>query len=310
MEISFVIPCYNEAGNIIPLYEEIRSTFQADTASYEFVFVNDGSSDRTKEELKELSDKADEAITCVHFSRNFGKEAAIYAGLSHASGEFTCLIDADLQHPPAVALEMYRKLKENPELDCVAAYQKDRKESALLRFYKKTFYRMINGLSEVEFFPAASDFRVFRKNVREAVLSMKEYYRFTKGIFAFVGFETEYMPYEVRERLNGKSKWSFFKLFNYAVEGIVGYSTKPLRFATVLGAVFSFASVLLLLTLLVLAIVQAAFPEVLLTIGVIVLVGGLLMIEIGILGEYLMRTYMQGKDRPVYIVKEVWKGKD
>ncbi len=307
-QISFVIPCYNEAGNIKLLYEEMHRVFDPEKIPFDLVLVNDGSKDGTKAEMRALyEDENVHDVKAVHFSRNFGKEAAIFAGLQHADGDYVCVIDADLQQPPEVALEMYHKLESDPELDTVAAYQEDRKESGLLRFFKKTFYKLINKMSEVEFKAAASDFRMFRRTVLDAILSMREYSRFSKGIFAFVGFETDYIPYVARERANGTSKWSFMKLFRYAIEGIVGYSVAPLRFATYTGAFFTAASFVFLIVLLILTLCKVAFSAVLPVIGVICLVGGIQMIFIGILGEYLLRTYLQSKDRPVYIVKELWE---
>ncbi|MBR4768004.1 MAG: glycosyltransferase family 2 protein [Lachnospiraceae bacterium] len=310
MDISFVIPCYNEEGNVRLLSEEIGRVFVPESISYELVLVNDGSKDGTKAELKKLFDESEPGtVKAVHFSRNFGKEAAILCGLRHASGETVCIIDADLQQPPEVALEMYLKLVSDPDLDVVAAYQKNRKESGLLKACKRMFYKIINGMSDVEFQAHASDFRIFRKNVKDAILSLPEYFRFSKGIFAFVGFESAFIPYVVRERRSGVSKWSFTKLFRYAVEGIVGYSTEPLRFATFTGAFLSIASILFLIVLLVLSIAKVPCSAVLPVIGVIVLIGGVQMIFLGIIGEYLMRTYLQGKNRPIYIEKEVWEKK-
>ena len=307
-QISFVIPCYNEAGNIKLLYEEMHRVFDPERIPFDLVLVNDGSKDGTKAEMRSLYESENvHDVKAVHFSRNFGKEAAIFAGLQHADGDYVCVIDADLQQPPEVALEMYQKLEADPELDTVAAYQENRKESGLLRFFKKTFYKLINKMSEVEFKAAASDFRMFRRTVLEAILSMREYSRFSKGIFAFVGFEAAYIPYVARERANGTSKWSFMKLFRYAIEGIVGYSVAPLRFATYTGVFFAGASFVFLIVLLILALCKAAFSAALPVIGVIGLVSGLQMMFIGILGEYLLRTYLQVKNRPVYIVKELWE---
>ncbi|MBO7363719.1 MAG: glycosyltransferase family 2 protein [Lachnospiraceae bacterium] len=307
MDLSFVIPCYNEEGNIRPVYEAIRDVFAPSGISYEVVMVNDGSKDGTWKAIRALAEEyPDDALTAVCFSRNFGKEAAILAGLRHTKGDAVCLIDADLQQRPETALTMYRKLRSDPEYDCVAAYQDARKEGPVLKFFKDCFYRLINRLCDIDFIAGASDFRVFRRNMADAILSLPEYHRFSKGIFSWVGFETYYMPYEADERLTGKSKWSFWSLVKYALEGIVGYSTKPLQFATVTGMLLSVIAIVYMVVLVVKTLILGIdVPGYVTTLGFVLLLGGIQLLMLGIIGEYLSKVYVQGKNRPVYIEKEV-----
>lgn len=308
-KLSLVVPCFNEEESVINFYTEVTKVFDGKVEDYEFVFVNDGSRDKTPEILKAIFERADN-VKVVNFSRNFGKEAAIYAGLQNSEGEYTCVIDADLQQRPEVVLEMKDILDNNADIDCVAAYQGERKESKTLIFFKDKFYEIINKLSDVELYPGASDFRLMRRPMIDAVLSMSEYSRFSKGLFSFVGYNTKYIPYEVQERAAGTSKWSFMKLFRYAIEGIVGYSTLPLKAASYAGVGLMGASVLYLIIAL---IVGAAVGEITGTIAIITLIlfiGGLNSLFLGIIGEYLARAYMQVKHRPIYIAKAVLSYED
>ena len=308
-KLSLVVPCFNEEASVINFYTEVTKVFDGKVEDYEFVFVNDGSRDKTPEILKAIFERADN-VKVVNFSRNFGKEAAIYAGLQNSEGEYTCVIDADLQQRPEVVLEMKDILDNNADIDCVAAYQGERKESKTLIFFKDKFYEIINKLSDVELYPGASDFRLMRRPMIDAVLSMSEYSRFSKGLFSFVGYNTKYIPYEVQERAAGTSKWSFMKLFRYAIEGIVGYSTLPLKAASYAGVGLMGASVLYLIIAL---IVGAAVGEITGTIAIITLIlfiGGLNSLFLGIIGEYLARAYMQVKHRPIYIAKDVLSYED
>lgn len=308
-KLSLVVPCFNEEESVINFYTEVTKVFDGKVEDYEFVFVNDGSRDKTPEILKAIFERADN-VKVVNFSRNFGKEAAIYAGLQNSEGEYTCVIDADLQQRPEVVLEMKDILDNNADIDCVAAYQGERKESKTLIFFKDKFYEIINKLSDVELYPGASDFRLMRRPMIDAVMSMSEYSRFSKGLFSFVGYNTKYIPYEVQERAAGTSKWSFMKLFRYAIEGIVGYSTLPLKAASYAGVGLMGASVLYLIIAL---IVGAAVGEITGTIAIITLIlfiGGLNSLFLGIIGEYLARAYMQVKHRPIYIAKDVLSYED
>ena len=247
MKLSLVVPCYNEAENVAAFQDAVIGAFEGCGYDYEIVFVNDGSRDATLHNLKKIHAAQKCPVKVVSFSRNFGKEAGIYAGMQHAVGEYTALIDADLQQRPEIVRDMVKILDEQPEYDVVAAYQDRRGEGKVLSFFKRSFYSIINMLSQVTLQPDASDFRTFRSSVRESILEMGEYHRFSKGIFAWVGYETCFIPYTACERAAGTTKWSFFKLVNYAIEGIIGYSTAPLRLATVLGTITGISAILYLI---------------------------------------------------------------
>ncbi len=313
MKLSLIVPCYNEQDNILPFFQETVRAFQEmpkEIHSFEMIFVNDGSSDLTSKKLKELFKSYSSVVSVVEFSRNFGKEAAMLAGLRHADGDFVTIIDADLQQKPEIVVKMVKHLLENESCDMVAAYQSERIEGKFMSFMKKCFYKCINVTSETEFFPGASDFRTFRKRVAEAILSLPEYYRFSKGIFSWIGFETYYMPYVAEERLSGTSKWSFFKSLKYAIDGIIAFTTLPLKIATGVGIFTFLASILYMFVV----IIQKLFfgidvPGYATIIVLILLLGGLQLLLLGVVGEYLARTYIQGKNRPIYIEKEVLKAK-
>ncbi|MGN0299552.1 MAG: glycosyltransferase family 2 protein [Lachnospiraceae bacterium] len=308
IKLSLVVPCYNEEENVEAFYAETIKAFANCGFEYELVMVNDGSKDGTAKKLKELYQKhsRETHLTIVQFSRNFGKEAGILAGMKHARGDLVTFIDADLQQRPEIVLEMVKILDEHEEYDCVAAYQAQRKEGSVLTFFKNCFYKLINKLCDIDFVSGASDFRTCRRNMIEAILSMPEYFRFSKGIFSWVGFETYFMPYEVQERNAGTSKWSFWKLFQYAVEGIVGYTTAPLHLATILGMLSAGLSVLYMLVVifqkLVFDIPISGYPTI---VCLILFIGGIQLVMLGIIGEYLAKAYIQGKNRPIYIEKEV-----
>lgn len=302
MKLSLVVPCFNEEESVVNFYAEISRVFKNKVDDYEIVFVNDGSRDKTPEILKVIYERADN-VKVINFSRNFGKEAAIYAGLKLSSGDYTCVIDADLQQRPEVVLEMKEILDSDADIDCVAAYQGERKESKLLIFFKDKFYQIINKMSDVELYPGASDFRMMRRPMLDSVLSMSEYSRFSKGIFSFVGYNTKYIPYEVQERAAGTSKWSFMKLFRYAIEGIVGYSTLPLKVASYAGVGLMGISLLYLIISLIFNDYTEAFVTAIITL--MLFLGGMLSLFLGIIGEYLARAYLQVKERPIYIAKEI-----
>lgn len=303
MKLSLVVPCYNEEGNVERFLQEVKNTFKNDI-DYEVVFVNDGSTDGTHKVIKKLSEE-NSNLQAITFSRNFGKEAAMYAGLSAARGNMVCVIDADLQQHPDVVLEMVEILDKNPDLDCVTAYQKKRRESAVMSAVKSVFYKLINKISDVRFVNGASDFRLMRRTMVEAVLSMTEYHRFSKGIFSWVGFNTEYIPYEAKMRENGKSKWSVRKLTKYALEGIVSFSTAPLRASTYIGFISSLISIIYLIVVVIQKLCYGIDVPGYATIVVLVLLlGGLQLFCLGVLGEYLAKMYIQVKNRPVYIIKE------
>lgn len=305
MKLSVIVPCFNEEKNIRPFYERTVSCLDGTISDYELVFVNDGSEDATLKNLKEITLESSVPVKVISFSRNFGKEAAIYAGLLEASGDLITLIDADLQQDPAFVVDMVNTLDSHPEYDCVAAFQEKRNESKLNIFFKNNFYRLINKISDTDFVNGASDFRTFRAQMKDAILKMSEYHRFSKGIFSWVGFNTFYMPYTANDRLSGTSKWSFFKLCKYAIEGIIAFTTTPLRISSVVGFL---TSVLSIIYLIVVVIQKLAFsimvPGYATIVVLILLLGGLQLTALGIIGEYLARTYIQSKDRPIYIVRE------
>ncbi len=313
MKLSLIIPCYNEQDNIFPFFEETAKAFKElpkTINSLEMIFVNDGSQDLTSQKLKELYSSYPAVVSVVEFSRNFGKEAAMLAGLRHAQGDFVTIIDADLQHRPEIVVNMVKHLLENEDCDMVAAYQDKRNEGKFISFMKKCFYKCINMTSETEFFQGASDFRTFRKRVAEAILSLPEYYRFSKGIFSWIGFNTYYMPYTAEERLSGESKWSFFKFFKYAIDGIIAFTTLPLKIATVSGFAIFVASILYMAFVILKRLILGVDVPGYATIVVLILfLGGLQLLLLGVVGEYIARTYIQGKNRPVYIEKEVLKAK-
>ena len=306
MKLSLVAPCYNEAKNVAAFQDAVIGAFGACGYDYEIVFVNDGSKDATLHNLKKLHSEQKCPVKVVSFSRNFGKEAAMYAGLEHASGEYICFIDADLQQRPEVVRDMVKILDEEPEVDVVAAYQDRRGEGKVLSFFKKSFYAIINKLSKVALQPDASDFRTFRRSVRDSILDLNEYHRFSKGIFAWVGYNTKFIPYTACERVAGTTKWSFWKLMEYAIEGIIGFSTAPLRLATVLGFLGGVASVLYLIWViiekLVLGIDIPGYPTI---IALLLIFGSSQLFCMGIIGEYVGRIFEQSKDRPIYIAKEI-----
>lgn len=311
MKLSLVVPCYNEAENVAPFQDAVMDAFRDCGYDYEIVYIDDGSKDATFHQLKKIYNEQKCPVKVVSFSRNFGKEAGLYAGLQHASGDYIALIDADLQQRPEIVRSMVQTLEEKPELDMVAAYQDRRGEGKVLSFLKKSFYKIINRLTDTPLKADASDFRTFRRSVAESILAMGEYHRFSKGIFAWVGYNTEFIPYTACERIRGTTKWSFRKLFNYAIDGIIGYSTKPLRFATFLGGLTSVAAfIYLLIVILEKLITGIDIPGYATIIVLILLLGGMQLFCIGIIGEYVGRTFVQTKQRPIYIAKEVLNYKE
>ena len=305
MRLSLIVPCYNEAENVAPFQDAVIGAFADCGYDYEIIFVDDGSKDATYHNLKKLFDAQTCPIKVVRLSRNFGKESALYAGLLQADGDYISLIDADLQQRPEIVRDMVKILDEQPEYDIVAAYQDRRGEGKILSFFKKSFYSIINRLSDVALRSDASDFRTFRRSVAESLLSVAEYHRFSKGIFAWVGYSTCFIPYVAQPRLAGTTKWNFRKLMNYAIEGIIGYSTKPLRIATAVGTLTAISAFLYLLFVVIQKLAFGiAIPGYATIIVLILLLGGVQLLCIGIIGEYVGRTFEQSKNRPIYIAKE------
>ena len=304
-KISMIVPCYNEEGNVELFYEDVKKTYKGNKKyNIELIFIDDGSSDNTLNNLKEISKNKDFNIKVISFSRNFGKEAVIYAGLSKATGDYTVLIDADMQQPPSLTLKMAEILDEK-EYDCVCYFQDKRIESKLMSMVKGAFYRTINKMADLKMKEGASDFRMFNENVKEAILSLKETCRFTKGIFSYVGFNTYYLPYQPEERASGESKWKPRKLLRYGINGIVSFSTAPLKISTWVGLIMSFVSFLYLVVILVQKIFFSVdipgYPTI---VGLTLLIGGIELLCLGIIGEYLAKMYSEIKQRPIYIIKE------
>lgn len=303
IELSVVVPCYNEEENISLIADAVSEAFF--DVDYEIVFIDDGSTDGTWRAVSEKAAIARGSIRAVRFSRNFGKEAAIYAGLEKARGKYTALIDADLQQNPFTARKMLEMIRENSDCDMVVAYQEDRGDSKLMKFAKHSFYKIIDNLSEVNFTKNASDFRLFRENVKNAVLSMTEYHRFSKGLFSWVGFNTKFIPYKAEERKCGKTKWSFMGLVKYALDGIVSFSVKPLQWSITCGFLCGLFALLYLAFVVVQKLIWGIAVPGYATIVVLLLVlGGGQMVFMGILGEYLAKIFIQSKGRPIYVEKE------
>ncbi len=305
MKLSFVCPCYNEEKNVEPFLRLIFESFPV-IEDYEVIFINDGSTDGTLKKLKELKEHCSQNIKIINFSRNFGKEAAMYAGLEHACADYTVIIDTDLQQQPSVVKEMVKILDENSEVDCVCACQQNRKEGAFARLCKKSFYKIADKFTNAQFVDGASDFRAFRGSVREAIVSMGESYRFSKGLFGWVGFNTEYIPYTAEERQNGKSSFSFFKLLRYGLNGIIAFSTAPLKFSLGVGSVAIVFSILYAIITVIRKLVSDinvdGFTQLVI---IITFLGGIQLFTIGIIGEYLAKNYIETKRRPIYIAKEI-----
>ena len=305
MKISIIVPCYNEEAALPIFYKEVKKVLMGLTSTYELIFVNDGSKDHTLPLLRQLAEE-DKNVTYYSFSRNFGKEAAIYAGFQKATGDFITVIDADLQQRPETVARMVKILQDNEEFDCVAAYQEKRQEGKLVSKLKDMFYKIINRTSEIEFFPGASDFRTFRRPVVDAVLSLPEYHRFSKGIFSWVGFNTCYIPYTAEKRNAGETKWSINKLFRYAVEGFISYTTFPLKIATGLGLFTSLCAIIYLFVVVIQKLcIGNPVPGYPTIVVLILLLGGIQLTILGIIGEYLARMYIQEKHRPIYIEKKL-----
>lgn len=305
MKISIVVPCYNEEEVLALFYKEVcREIDLLKNYKFELLFINDGSRDKTLKKIKELADK-DPRVRYISFSRNFGKEAGLMAGLENSTGDYVVVMDADLQDPPSLLSEMIETLNEG-EYDCVATRRVDRKGEPLIRsFFARSFYRLINKMTPAEIVDGARDFRMMNRNMADAVISLREYNRFSKGIFSWVGFDTKWIEYENIERARGETKWSFLKLLRYAFDGIIGFSTFPLRMATISGVLVSFIAFLYLLFIVIKTWlghqIVAGYAS---TMSVILFLGGIIMTALGILGEYISKIYSESKQRPIYIIKE------
>ena len=305
MVISVVVPCFNEEESIPLFYEEMERVRTAMGEEFEYIFINDGSSDKTLDVLRELN-FLNPYAHYLSFSRNFGKEAALYAGLQHATGDYVTVMDVDLQDPPELLVEMRQKLEQQQNLDCVGTRRVTRDgEPPIRSFFARIFYKLINHISQVEMVDGARDFRLMRRPMVDAILELSEYNRFSKGIFAWVGFETEYLEYKNVERVAGETSWNFWSLFKYSIEGIVNFSDAPLNIAFVGGLlswILAFVMmILIVIRTLVLGDPTSGWPSLM---TVILFLGGFQLLTIGILGKYIGKIFMETKKRPIYVIKE------
>ena len=305
MTISVIVPCFNEEESIPLFHEAMEAVKYQIRDQFEYIFVNDGSTDRTLAVLRELSSRCSD-VHYLSFSRNFGKEAALYAGLQEASGDLVTVTDVDLQDPPELLIEMKAMLDSNPELDCVGTRRTTREgEPPIRSFFANLFYKLINKISQVEMVDGARDFRLMRRQMVEAILEVSEYNRFSKGIFSWVGFNTEYLAYKNVERVAGKTSWNFWSLFNYSLEGIVNFSDAPLNIAF-LGGILSWILAFILMVVIIIRTLvfgdpTSGWPSLM---TVILFLGGFQLLTIGILGKYIGKIFMETKKRPVYVIKE------
>lgn len=305
-KISIIVPCYNEEDVINSFYIEITKTLISDMqhSDYEILFIDDGSTDSTYRIICELANK-DNHVHYISLSRNFGKESAMYAELSYADGDYTVIMDADLQHPPKYISEMY-KLMQEEDIDMVATRRKSRgNESKFASFFSESFYKLMNKISGIDISNNAMDFRMLNKKARNAIVNLPEYNRFSKGIFEWIGFKTHWLEIEINDRAAGQSKWSFAKLFAYAIEGCVAYSTLPLHLSSILGIVFCVVAFVMIIVMVVQTIVYKDFGSGYATIiCLMLLIGGIQLFCLGILGQYLAKDYLENKKRPIYLVRD------
>lgn len=309
-KISLVVPCYNEEETINIFYQEIVKVFKKmKTVSFEVIFVDDGSTDNTLNIIRDLS--KDKNVRYISFSRNFGKESAMYAGLKYSCGDYIAIIDADLQDPPSLLSEMYNIL-ETGEYESVATRRVSRKGEPFIRsLFARMYYKIINKISKTEIVDGARDFRLMTRRMVNSVLELSEYNRFSKGIFSWVGYRTRWLEYENIERVAGSSKWSFFKLFLYSLESIVAFSTLPLSIASIIGVLFCLIAFIIIAIIIIKTLIigdpTSGWPSMA---CIMFLIGGVQLLCTGIIGQYLSKTYLEVKKRPLYIVKETEKDKE
>ncbi|CAI3461490.1 glycosyltransferase family 2 protein [Enterococcus cecorum] len=303
-KISIVIPCYNEEETIAIIYKElVQVDRKLQDFYFEYIFINDGSTDDTLLKLRQLSKKQN--VHYLSFSRNFGKEAALYAGLKETNGDYVTVMDADLQDPPELLIEMVRIL-ERGEYDCVGTRRINRRgEPSIRSWFARKFYQLINHIGEVEMVDGARDFRLMTRQMVDSVLELSEYNRFSKGLFAWVGYNTKYLEYENRERVAGQTSWSFWSLFKYSIDGIVNFSEAPLNLASFVGAFSCFASIIAMILIVVKTLIfkdpTSGWPSL---VCIILFIGGIQLLCLGIVGKYISKIFLETKKRPIYIVKE------
>lgn len=305
--ISIIVPCFNEQESINIYYDAMtKIKNQTNKFKFEYWFVDDGSKDKTYSILKDLQQDHSDEVHFISFSRNFGKEAALYAGLNEVTGDYVAVMDVDLQDPPEMLPEMFDLLEEK-EYDCVGTARMDREgENKIISFFSNSFYKLINKMSQTKIIPGARDYRLMTRQMVEAIKSMTEYNRFSKGIFSWVGFKTKYLPYKNRERVAGNTSWNFWKLFKYAITGIVDFSEGPLMFATWMGTIFSITSILAIIAIIIRKIINplSSVNGWASIVSIVLLIGGIQLLSIGILGEYIGKIFLEVKKRPIYIVKD------
>lgn len=305
-KISIIVPCYNEEQAIPFFYDEITKTVEEMKNNFEFIFINDGSKDKTIEVIKQYS-KKDKRVKYIHFSRNFGKEAAMLAGLKLSTGDYVAIMDADLQDPPSLLPKMLSILEDpNNDYDCVGTRRVTRKgEPPIRSLFARMFYKIINKMSKIEMVDGARDYRLMSRQMVDSILELGEYNRYSKGLFQFVGYNTKWLEYENVERVAGETKWSFWKLFLYAIEGIVAFSTAPLAISSIAGIIFCIISFIMIIIIIAKTIIfgdpTAGWPSL---VCIIFFVSGIQLFCLGIIGQYLSKTYLETKKRPIYIIKE------
>lgn len=306
--ISIVIPCFNEEESIPLIYNELENVTKKITAEFEYIFVNDGSKDNTLGILRALSESDENKVKYISFSRNFGKEAALYAGLKKAKGDYVVVMDVDLQDPPEMLIEMYELIK-NEDYDCIGTRRVDREgEPPIRSFFAKKFYHIINRISDTEIVDGARDYRLMTRQMVNAILQITEYNRFSKGIFSWVGFNTKYLEYKNKERVAGETTWSFWGLLKYSLDGIVAFSEAPLAFSSIVGILSFIIAILLAVVVSIRTLIFNDPTSGWTSLVVIILaLGGLQLLCLGIIGKYLGKTFLETKKRPIYIIKETEK---
>ncbi len=305
--LSIVVPCYNEEETVELYYAAVTKVLNTMDLDYEIIFVNDGSKDKTLEKTLDLYKKYPKNIRVVDFSRNFGKEGALLAGLRHAKGDYVTVMDADLQDPPEFLPKMFETMEKNHD-DVVGTRRVTRAGEPVIRsFFARQFYKLINHFNEVEIVDGARDYRLMTRQVVDSILSLNEYNRFSKGLFVWVGYKIEYLEYENIERVAGETKWSFWKLFRYALDGIIEYTSAPLEIAFVFGGGLTFVMCIELIVLLIMSLCGKVVTTATILLSLILFMGGCVLLAIGILGEYMSKTYSEVKGRPQYIVRKFYE---
>ncbi|WP_375179401.1 glycosyltransferase family 2 protein [Enterococcus rotai] len=307
--LSIIVPCYNEEESIPLFFDEVEKVNSQIQHEIEYIFINDGSKDQTLNTLRKLYKEHPEKVRYLSFSRNFGKEAGLYAGLKEAKGNLVTVMDVDLQDPPELLPQMIQMLEANKELDCIGTRRGDREGEPVIRsFFAKLFYRLVNKIGETEMVDGARDFRLMTRQMVDAILELTEYNRFSKGIFSWVGFNTEYLSYENRERVAGATSWSFWSLLSYSIDGIVNFSEVPLNLASYVGAFSCMGSVIAMFIIFFRTIIKgdptSGWPSM---VCIILFVGGLQLLCLGIIGKYIGKIFLETKKRPIYLVKETEK---